>query len=213
MPRLVDVSNELAYASEGFEESGVRAQGPRGRQVCVTHMGRASYQVRLEGAFRPGWAGNVCAGLSSAGISVDRAYAVRGPDARWRAEFDVRQLHGGPSPKDVPYALLTEKEPNLDAADALAIESFSITPSAAHGGSLELALEARDALGFLGTLLGKLAFVSLFPVELRVETHGDHVLDRLWLTGVGGGAPSVEARVMLLRELQRRTPKAPTPPV
>ena len=199
--------------SEGFEQSGVRAQGARGKQVWVTHMGRASYQVRLEGAFRPGWVGNVCSGLASAGISVDRAYAARSPDARWRAEFDVRQLHSGPSPKDVPYALLADKEPNLDTPDTLVLESFSITPSAAHGGSLELAIEARDTLGFLGALLGKLAFVSLFPVELRVETHGDRVLDRLWLTGIGGSAPSVEARVMLLRELQRRTPKALTPAV
>ena len=180
----------------------------RTTKVRVRKMGADAYQVHLEGTMRPGWAGSIASGLAKSGITIDRVYAVRASDGAWRAELDVRRSPEGQSPEHVAYAALVGRDADGDASTPFVIERFELAPSRAHGGALALTVHAKDALGFLGALLGRLAFLSLFPAELRIETHGERVFDRLWLTGVAGGTPSSEARAMLAQMLERALPSS-----
>ena len=50
------------------------------------------------------------------------------------------------------------------------LSEYALTESSAHGGSLFLEVRGPDHTGFLGAILERLAFLSLSPVEMRIET-------------------------------------------
>ena len=56
-----------------------------------------------------------------------------------------------------------------------------------------LTLEAADSLGLLGALLGGLAELELFPLELHIETRAGRAYDSLWLAGAAGTPPAAAA--------------------
>lgn len=174
----------------------------RGRALSrVRPIAAGGYRVDLEGPLRPGWMASLGLELAALNISIDRAVATRGAKGVWNAEIDIVQMAGGADPLQLPYVHLAETNRSADASPPLALSRYTLIESPAHGGCLELAFEADDALGLLGRVLADLALLVLFPVELRIETSAGRVHDKLWLGGINGSAPPREARMRLEQRL------------
>ena len=69
--------------------------------------------------------------------------------------------------------------------------------------SLDYIAFAEQALGLLGSLLGSLAELDLFPLELHIETRASRAYDSLWLAGPGGAPPSAGAALAAEQLLAR----------
>jgi len=67
---------------------------------------------------------------------------------------------------------------------------------------LYLAVRAKDQIGFLGTLLNRLALYTLFPESMFIETVDGKILDRFWIKGFGGLYPTEAAKKMLRQKLE-----------
>jgi len=83
----------------------------------------------------------------------------------------------------------------------LRVGRFALQSALEHAGSLRLSVEARDRIGFLAALLRRLAYFSLFPVEMRLDTESDRIADELWLRAGGDRTPSTTTREALARAL------------
>lgn len=155
----------------------------------------------MEGWFGPNWLASLCAELGQRGISVDRAAARRGDDATWVAELELVALPRAEDPLEVPYVDLTESSAH-QTLHPLHLLRFSLDESRDLSGALVVNIEALDAVGLLGTFLGQLAMLLLFPLELHVETRGDRAHDSFVL-GALGEATSRRTRDSLERMLKR----------
>lgn len=168
-------------------------------RFSVSTLSASSSRVRLEGYFKPAWMVGLCGGLSDRRVSIERAHATRTAEGGWHAELDVSP----PSELDLeslPYIELTDSERSTDEG-TLVLESFQLTGSPDHGGTLKLTFDAPDSLGLLGRVLGILAMMGLFPIELQIETRAGYAHDTLWLSGLGRAAPSPLAHQNLERML------------
>jgi hypothetical protein len=167
----------------------------------VSQTGDTSYRIRLEGPFGPAWIASLCAELADRQLSIDRAHALRTSNQTWVAELNVEALHGAADPLEIPYVELAEAGAP-DASDPLMLLKFEIEETPAHGGSLQLTVEAVDSLGLLGSLLSQLAMLFLFPVEMHIETSNGRAHDVFWLCTVGA-SPGPRLRDSLSRVLSR----------
>lgn len=145
----------------------------------VTALGPASFRIRLGGTFTPAWLARLCRGLASQRISIDRAHAMRAPNRAWSAELHVVSLPGAPALGSLPILPLIAAD--VPDPGALELDSYELTPSTAHGGTLHLAIDAPDSLGLLGALLAQLAKLTLYPIEMHIETQAGRAQDSLWL--------------------------------
>jgi len=168
----------------------------------VTKTGESTYRIRLEGSFGPAWIASLCAELADRQISIDRAHAMRTVSQTWIAELNVVALPGAADPLEVPYVELAEAGAP-DASDPLRLTSYRIEETTAHGGALNLTVEADDSLGLLGSLLSQLAMLFLFPVEMHIETRNGRAYDSFWLGTVGATTPGPRVRDSLDRVLAR----------
>jgi hypothetical protein len=143
--------------------------------------------------------------LAERHISIDHAHARRQGDELWIAELHLIALAGAPDPKTLDYiAMAEEAEPPRSAGFTL--DSYRLLESRDYGGSLMLTLEAFDSLGLLGSLLGSLAELGLFPLELHIETRGGRAYDSLWLAGPGAARPTASAALAAEQLLARSRP-------
>ncbi|HEX5661590.1 MAG TPA: hypothetical protein VFX59_30580 [Polyangiales bacterium] len=167
----------------------------------VSQTGDTSYRIRLEGPFGPAWIASLCAELADRQISIDRAHAMRTSNQTWVAELNVEALPGAADPLAIAYVELAEAGAP-DASDPLKLLKFEIEETSAHGGSLQLTVEAEDSLGLLGSLLSQLAMLFLFPVEMHIETSEGRAHDVFWLCTVGA-SPGPRLRDAASRVLSR----------
>jgi hypothetical protein len=173
--------------------SGAHAISPAWSDV--TALSDTSYRLRLGGAFGSGWLARLCRGLASQRISIERAHAMRAPNDAWNVELHVDCLSGAAPVSGVPLLQLL-------AADApesgpLELERYQLVPSTAHGGTLQLTIEAEDTLGLLGSLLAQLAKLGLYPIEMHIETRNGRAEDQLWLYTDRAPQPSAEQQTVL----------------
>lgn len=157
----------------------------------------AAFQLKLWGRLRPGWSGSLAEGLSQARVSVVSGFARKLGAMRWLAEFELEAKPGASDPLALDYLELASRPLPSGWRTAIALDGYTLERSPRHGGSLFLELEGHDAVGFLGALLMRFAFLSLFPEEMRVETRDGRAHDRFWLTGIGRSAPSEDASASL----------------
>ena len=112
----------------------------------------------------------------------------------WETEFPAlrpkktRGAHRQYSRKDVELAMLPP----------LQLETFNVFTGSRQ---LELDVAGRDAIGFLASLLKRLARLGLFPQRMEVSTQAGEIRDRFWLRSVGGAAPTPEQAQRLERHL------------
>jgi hypothetical protein len=164
----------------------------------VTTLDPNVYRVRLGGPLRPGWMVALCGGLSQRFISIDQLHGKRGHDGSWVAELHVLCLDGASDPQSIPYIeLAAAASPVGCVGGALKLASYALIKSTDYGGTLLLSFEAEDNLGLLGSVCASLASVSLYPIEVHVETRNGRAYDSMWLSGAGGVVPSAEAHAAL----------------
>jgi hypothetical protein len=157
-------------------------------------------QLRVGGRLRPGWCGNLATGLAARGVDVVSGRAVTVAVGQWSAEFQLRCSESlQPSRGELVRLLVAEARAGF--ATPIRLVRYSLERSESHGGSLALEVAGLDELGFLAALMRRLAYFSLFPVELQLETVGPRVRDRLWLRGAGGRRPSPRAERALRASL------------
>ncbi len=170
----------------------------------ATELGPDEFRVRLGGVFHGSWMANLSLRLAERELSIDHIHARLTTDDVWLAELHLICMGSATEALDLDYAALAlGEEEGAPSSGRLEIESYRLIESRDYGGSLMLTLEARDSLGLLGALLGPLARIGLFPVELHIETRAGRAYDSLWLAAAGGKAPAQEARDAVAELLDR----------
>jgi len=172
----------------------------------ATELADGSFRVRLGGPFRGAWMASLSCRLAALSVSIDHTHARLTGDQIWIAELHLLALPGAPAALGLDYITLAE-QPEPDRAAAFEVDSYRLIESRDYGGTLMLTLEAADSLGLLGALLGGLAELELFPLELHIETRAGRAYDSLWLAGAAGSPPPAAA-TMAAEELLSRSRKA-----
>ncbi|HKP58411.1 MAG TPA: hypothetical protein VJV78_16915 [Polyangiales bacterium] len=165
----------------------------------VTALGDSCFRIRLGGTFGSAWLARLCRGLASQRISIERAHAMRAPNRAWSAELHVRCLAGAPEPSSLPILQLIAAE--VPDPGPLELDSYELTASTAHGGTLHLSIGAPDGLGLLGSLLAQLGKLTLYPIEMHIETQDGRAQDSLWLYTDQAPLPSGDLQEALERTL------------
>lgn len=178
----------------------------RGSAWCeVTPLAGGFFRLRVGGLLKTGWKAGLCNRLAEARISIDHMHARVSHDDAWIAELHVCPLDGAADPVTLPYIELSEDD-DAPPSTELRLDSYRLIDSRDYGGSLMLTLEGPDKLGLLGSLLASMAQLSLYPVELHIETHGGRAYDSLWVRAAGGSVPSRETKDALEQVLAGSLP-------
>jgi len=154
----------------------------------VTRLGDGAFRVRMGGRFPTAWLSILSTHLAERNVSIDHTHA-RHTDDVWIAEFHLIALPGAPDLLSMGYIELALGA-ITGSAGTFALDSYRLLESRDYGGTLMLALEARDSLGLLGSLLSALAELDLYPLEVHIETRNGLAYDSLWLASAGGSPPS-----------------------
>lgn len=168
----------------------------------VDRQSDGGFLLHVLGKMPMDWVSNLTSGLACNGLSITDAQISSRGGMTWHGHFSLAPaVHAAP-PGQIDYHLLVRSALST-ALPAIALDSFVLHQTTHHGGTLFLEVRGRDQLGFLGTLLNKLSFYSLFPVHMEIETPGGQLLDKFWLSTAGGGQAS-EAIVAVLRGTLQR---------
>ena len=206
LPRPTPISRR-ARDSASFH---VRRWLQRSPRVTVDATGAYSCRVRLQGAFLPGWAGNLTAGLAELGINVHRAHAVGSATGVWAGEFEVERTPTAVLLTELDFARLADRDRRTPVDLPLAITFARAELVADHDGSLLVEVEGNDRIGFLAALLDRFAFLSLFPAEFHASTVGRTVSDRFWLMSAGRRRPDASLALVISRHFSRLRDQATT---
>lgn len=169
----------------------------RGPHVEVRPLGGGLHSLRLRGLLPAGWSGHLTLGLSRAAIAIERGHARR-IQGIWDAELHLRPAADAVDPSTIDYTKLLGRRSTLAVSVPIELTDYRVQPLL---GTIALEIEGVDCVGFLASLLGRLAFLSLFPEEMKIETRGTHVHDSFRLRSLAGRAPSSEAPRALDRML------------
>jgi hypothetical protein len=171
--------------------SGI-ASGAHSADCEIVRNREGSYTLKIQGRFPPNWAGNLSSGLSKNRFSIVRGTA-RKVKTSWTAELEITPDRFAADPKDIDFLALAQNGTGSDTTQQISLDEFSLGDPASNSGALYLEIKALDQTGFLGEFLNRLAFFSLFPEQMEIDTEGERISDRFWIKGVGGSAPSDNA--------------------
>ena len=144
--------------------------------------------MKIWGRFSPQWIGSLSSGLSRHRISIVRGKAKKAL-AYWETEFEVEKTRFATDPGNLDFLALAQEE-NITTPDVpISISQFTLESPEKHNGALYLEIKAADQLGFLGQLLNSLAFLTLFPEEISIDTVQGKIFDKFWIRGLGGNPP------------------------
>jgi hypothetical protein len=174
---------------------------PRSVRTGVEPLGGGLFRLTLEGVLSPGWIANLASGLAGRQLAIVRGRARAARGGCWTASFEVLRAREAPDPASLDLVTLARSDARAGFATPVRLERFRLESVREHEGALHLVLVARDAVGFLAALLRRLAYFSIFPAELRLETEGQRVHDELWLRAGGQRAPSTSTREALAHAL------------
>lgn len=164
--------------------------GPR---VTLEHHRANQATLHLDGVFMPGFVGSLATGLAEHGVSIARGFAEANAFGEWEAELDLERTMA----RDWPTAAELVRYADRDVRDCstarVVLSSGSASRVPDHGGSLLVIVEGEDQLGFLASVLNRLAQVALYPVEIAVSTTAGRVADRFWLRAPGHREPRPDA--------------------
>ncbi len=147
------------------------------------------FTLQLWGRLQPGWPGGLAEGLWQRRVSLVRGFARKLGAMRWLSELTLERTEESADPIVLDYLELASRPLASGWQRPLRLDGFKLLASAKHGGSLFLEVEGQDEVGFLGALLMRLAFLSLFPEELHLDTRDGRVHDRFHLVGIGRSRP------------------------
>jgi hypothetical protein len=170
---------------------------PRGAASSVSLLAGGMRSVKLGGNLPSGWCGNLMTSLSRAGISVTRGFAKRVSDEGWIAEFQIQAAGAGADSIAIDYLSMARSQPPPGPPAEIALDSYYVDASPESGQYLFLEVHGYDRVGFLASLLDRLAHLSLLPEQISLETWEGRALDCFHLKAAGGGPP----RAATAREL------------
>lgn len=162
-------------------------------RIAVEEQGGNQAMLRFEGVFTPGWVGSLAAGLAKHGISIVRGFAETNPFGDWEAELLIERGPAAVLPSTEDLVRLADHDVRDYSVPRVSLSSGSASRVPDHGGSLLVIVEGEDQIGFLASILTRLAGVALFPVEIAVSTTKGRVADRLWLRAPGHREPTADA--------------------
>jgi hypothetical protein len=184
--RLFAQQGLLAFAGPDVDEG----TPSHGFEFC---FGPADvHSVQLWGDFGPGWSSAVPLGLAAAGISILRGFARRTIDRAWTVELEVQALAPDADPESIDYAALAMSPARPAPAVPFTLDSYYADGSPERG-RLFLEVQAPDRLGFLGSLLDRLAALSLHLDEMTIDTRRGRAFDQFFLKTPDGELPSEES--------------------
>lgn len=169
----------------------------------VTRKASGQYDLRMWGKMPLGWVANLTGGMAGTGISIQRGTVQKIDSLAWQAGFEMIPLSLDAVPESIDFLGLVSRSTGAAAA-GFSLDSFSVREPAGPREPLYLEVRAADQRGFLGALLSRLAFFSLFPEEMSIETRDNRIYDRFWLKSPGGQSPSVEVAAILRKALAGR---------
>jgi hypothetical protein len=169
----------------------------------IRRTGEGLCNLQLWGRLRPGWCGSLAEGLAQGGLSLVDGFARKIGPMRWLAEFGLDSRAATHDPLAVNYLELAARALPSGWRMPIDLHGYTLAASEKHGGSLYLEIRGADRVGFLGSLLTRFAYLSLFPEEMKIETREARVHDRFFLTGIGRTPPPSSMRDAL--ELQLRS--------
>lgn len=168
--------------------------------ATAAQAGTRLHTLRVNGAFPPGWAGRVAAGLAARSISIVRGRARRDGPISWRGEFEVAPPPGTQVEGLDVAVLAWLRNPSPGAPTRVTLTRFRVEELP---GELLVAVEARDQVGLLERLLGVFAMFGLFPREMELDTRGGVAMDRFYLRAVGDRSPPADLAAALRGMLAR----------
>ena len=189
--------------TEHTPRAGAGPDSQRGFQVTRNDDG--SELLELWGPLESGWADPLCRGLSRAGVSIRRGFALctNGPVPVWHTRFELERDDESTDPLLLDYLELVARGRTPGRAP-IRLTDYELSESERHGGSLLIRLRGPDHVGFLGGVLERLSFLGLTPVEMRIETREDSVDDTFFVRTREGDLPSESTRKLLGEVLDGR---------
>ncbi len=184
--------------------SGARSQGQlQASAGCeVSRMPSGHFELKIWGRLPPTWIGSLTAGLSRNCINVIGGSAKKLKTA-WQADFEIMATSRASDPNRIDYLALAMEGSAPHLPVTISLDEFLLNDEPGkHDGALYLEVKARDQIGFLGALLNRLAFYTLFPESMIIETANNKVLDRFWIKGMGGQYPSATSIAALRQKLE-----------
>lgn len=171
-----------------------------------------THRLVIEGELRLGWLGTLSRRLAGAGLDIVSLDAERDERGAWRAEVVLLAASGATDPLGLDYGKLLEDtrssepvrgEPRLVRA----------TLEREGDGTLVLHLVAKNELGLLSRILGRLGFLGAFPERVRAFSEGLTVADTFWLRGFGRAALSETSEQALRAAFLVPSSRPPNPSV
>jgi len=181
--------------TDGFRGS---SKGKSGFEIFPTTAG--IFTLKIWGRFPPEWIGCLSSGLSRHKISIIKGKAKKSL-AYWETEFEIENTRLSTDPRKLDFLALAKEESTTTQEISLSITCYTLEPPEKHHGALYLEVKAADQLGFLGQILNSLAFLTLFPEEISIDTVQENIFDKFWIRGLGGSPPSAAAQTALKRKL------------
>jgi len=182
--------------SDGFRGN---SRGKSGFEILPSASG--NFTLKIWGRFPPEWIGCLSSGLSRHKISIVKGKAKKSL-AYWETEFEIEKTHLATDPRKLDFLALAKEESKTTQENSLSITRYTLEPPEKHHGALYLEVKAADQLGFLGQILNSLAFLTLFPEEISIDTIQGNISDKFWIRGLGGNPPSAAAQAALKRKLE-----------
>lgn len=169
----------------------------------VTRRSPEEYSLQLWGKMPIGWVANLTGGIAVTGINIQRGSVQKVAGASWQAGFDMKPVSVDAVPERIDFIRLA-RQGGIAAPSNFSLDGFTMREPGGSDESLYLEVRAADQKGFLAALLNRLAFFSLFPEEMSIETSANRIHDRLWLKSPGGQSPSAEVVAVLRKSLASR---------
>ncbi len=182
-------------------ETNVENHQNRAAGFEVSRKSSGNFELKIWGRFPPNWIGNLSSGLSGNRINIINGTA-RKAKASWSAEFEIAPARFATDLKNIDFLALAKGSGHTDSSADISLDDLVIGDPGENDGALYVEIKARDQLGFLGTLLNRFAFYSLFPEEMIIDTVNGKIFDRFWIKGVGGSTPSDTAIRTLKQKLE-----------
>jgi hypothetical protein len=162
-------------------------------RVALEEQGGLVAKLHLEGVFMAGFVGSLAAGLAGHGVGIVRGFAESSVFGEWEAELVIERDSGRAWPSLSDFVAFADRDVRDYSAARVELSSGSASWVPDHGGSLLVIVEGEDRLGFLASVLNRLAHLALYPVEIAITTTAGRAADRLWLRAPGHREPSPDA--------------------
>lgn len=155
----------------------------------ITRAQGGWYELSLKGVFpHPHWIAFLFSGLAESQVSVVSGRALRDDNLQWDTRLMLDFARSQAMPEALDYVALAQRKPS--AADMTMPRLSRFETRRTRDNSLEMTLEGPDQIGFLGRLLSRVSLLTLFPIQIEINTVSGAIRDRIVMRGIGGVAPA-----------------------